>query len=265
MQVSDGLKIEENIKIENTNNTKNMETVPKHGPGLIGVASSTSPRYRAFDKCLIAARKPPSRDPMVAESGMGITFQDSINVAENFNRMCEDLMESPIYEWLWILGDDHVFHPDLLYKLLDRDVDIITPLCLRRHPPYTPTINGPVEEGHPVLGWEAIDGKCGLIEVHACGNAGMLIRRHVIAKIGGDWHRAGCHKSGLGGPDLWFCHRAREAGYKILIDTDNCIGHIEPQAIWPVINQDGNWHARISPVMDMPKYVETQCITSLRG
>ncbi len=233
----------------NTNGLKipdyqNLKEIKKPGPGIIGTASCTNPRYRSFDKCHHSVEKP---------DNTGLMWADTINVAWNFNQMCELIMKSPEYEWLWLLGDDHVFKPDLLMKLLARDVDIITPLCLRRHPPYTPTINGPVEEGHPVLGWESIEGKSGVIEVSACGNAGMLIKRHVIEKIGGDWHRAGCHKSGVGGPDLWFCYKAKEAGYKILIDTENKIGHLEPMSIWAEKDAQGNWQARIAPAMDMPK------------
>ncbi len=229
------------LRISDLENVKEIKKI--HGPGIIGTASATMSRYVEYNQCLWRVQKP---------DNTGVMWETSIGIAENFNRMCEQIMQNTQYEFLWILGDDHVFKPNLLMNLLDRELDIVVPLCLRRHPPYWPVINGKPEDKHPALDWDAIEGKSGLIEVDACGNAGMLIRRHVIEKLARDWHRAGCLKSGAGGPDLWFCMRARKEGFKIYIDTDNPIGHMTHMAVWPVKDDNGVWRVEIRPALDMP-------------
>lgn len=214
-----------------------------HGPGVIGITSATMSRYVEFHI---------SKDRVIRPPGSVYTYEYSVGIAQNFNNMCETTLKDTKWEWLWILGDDHTFDDGLLMRLLDRRVDIVVPLCLRRNAPYWPVINGSMEDGHPALDDTAIQGKTGLMEVDACGNAGMLIRRHVLARMGGDWHRAGCQKSGAGGPDLWFCMKAREAGFKILVDLDNPILHIMHMAVVAVRDKDGNYRAKIAPPLDMP-------------
>lgn len=225
----------------------------KHGPGLIGIASSTMGRYREFDICLHSLEIPEG-------TPKPITWEIGCSIAVNFNNMCYAILASKHLEWLWIMGDDHVFDQNLLLRLLDRDVDIVAPLCLRRNPKYEPTIHDLIETnvgwGHPNLGWKYIEGKSGMIQVPACGNAGMLVKRSVIEEMGNDWHRVGWSVNpAIGGSDLWFCKRARELDIPIPIhvDLDNKIGHINHMAVWPTKDKDGAYSVEIRIAMDIPK------------
>lgn len=222
-----------------------MNGLNNHGPGLIGIASATMSRYSEFHECVYVLQRP---------QGSNITPQRSVNVARNYNRMCQIMLNDTRYQWLWILGDDHVFHSDLLMKLLSRDVDIVVPLCLRRTPPYHPVINDSFASGHLSLDDTFIQGKSGMVDIgdKTCGNAGMLIKRRVIEKLKSDWHRSACNDTGTGGPDIWFCKRAQENGFKIYIDTDNPIGHVCHMGVFPVRDKDNNYKVRIAPPMDMP-------------
>ena len=195
-----------------------------HPAGLIGIGSATMGRYREFDVCLHLVTTPP---------GSGIVWKISVNLALNFNNMCRDVMADKNLQWLWILGDDHMFYPDTLIKLLARNVDIIAPLCLRRQSPFTPVIHDSVEKGHPRLGWDFINGKTGILEVPTIGNAGMLIRRNVIETMGENWHSVGAYNGEINATDINFCHKARKKGFKIYVDLDNPIGHINHFAVWP--------------------------------
>ncbi|MGR3303275.1 MAG: hypothetical protein ACUZ8I_12335, partial [Candidatus Scalindua sp.] len=105
--------------------------IKKLPPGLIGIASSTMGRYREFDISLSTVGVP---------QGSGITYETGCDVAYNFNNLCRKLLRRTDYEWLWILGDDHVFQPDTLNRLIGRNVDIVAPLCLKRTRPFGPVI-----------------------------------------------------------------------------------------------------------------------------
>ena len=145
-------------------------------------------------------------------------------------------------EWLWLLGDDHVWAPELLLKLLDRNVDVIVPLCARRKPPFSPTIFknelGDAEGSHKVLNWGELTQTSGLLKVDGrIGTAGMLIRKKVLDKIGYPWFEIGKECSFLLQEDMYFCKKIQEARFDIYCDLDNTIGHIFRGVVWPVTDK----------------------------
>lgn len=197
-------------------------------PGLIGVASNTMGRYREFD---ISLRTVSSPDKSV------VAYEIGCDIAFNFNNLCRRVLKDNSLQWLWVLGDDHIFKPDTLTKLLERNVNIVTPLCLKRSSPFQPVIYKVNDGKHYPAGLDYIKNETGLFEVDACGNAGMLIRRNVIEEIADDWHRVGWLEAEHGGSDLYFCKRARDHGFKLYVDLDNPIGHIAHMAVWPMKNE----------------------------
>lgn len=196
-------------------------------PGVIGIASGFLGRYRDFDVCLNRAKMP---------EGSGVDWRVGVNIAYNYNNMIRTVLDDAKYQWLWILGDDHVFMPDLLMNLLKRDVDVVVPLCLRRTTPYLPVIFAGREGGYSPLGWDALNGKEGLVELETTllGNAGMLIKRHVLETMDYPWFENGKMNPEMGGCDLWFCQKVHDAGIGLYLDTDNTIGHISHVAVWPL-------------------------------
>lgn len=210
--------------------------------GLIGIASNTMGRYREFDISLNAVRKP---------LGSLVTWETGCDMAFVYSNMCRKLIESKELEWLWILGDDHVFKPDILMNLLSRNVDIVVPLCLKRSRPFRPVLYKVDDGQYYQQGFDYLKDKSGLLEVPAAGNAGMLVRRKVIEKIGDDWHRVGWQFPEHGGSDLYFCKRAVEKGFKIYVDLNNSIGHITHMALWPV-KYNGGYSVGIREALDLP-------------
>jgi hypothetical protein len=203
-------------------------------PGLVGTATAYLGRYREFDQCLDRIWLP---DGSEKRSVLGC------DPGYSFNVLSKIMIDRPEFEWIWILGDDHTFPQDLWLKLYVRNVDIIVPLCLRRND-YSPVLNYG-EEGkfvpHPDR-WEVLRGKSGLMEWNGtCGNAGMLIRRNVLEKMEYPWFRQGQLDPQYSSSDLYFCWAAQKAGFKIWIDLDNCIGHIDHIGIWPRRDEEGNW------------------------
>lgn len=227
-----------------------IELKKEHKKGLIGTACGEVGRYTNFYLRLMSIRHP-AHSKLDFGMGLGVTGDK--------NRFCETTLQGP-WDWLFILDDDHIFNPDILFNLLDADVDIICPLNIGRHPPYPPIVLKKYGNGFKKLTWDDLAFKRGVIDVDelggpgsAPGGAGMLVRRHVLARMAGDWHRAGCAKSNAGGPDLWFMQRARECGFKIHIDLSTVMGHIQPFGVWPVQDDQGEWGTKINALNDIPE------------
>ena len=98
-------------------------------------------------------------------------------------------------------------------------------------------------------------------EVEASGSL-MLIRRHVLDAIGDPWYG---HANWRLSEDLYFCEKAREAGYKILIDPALSAGHIgnfiaAPKlvdGVWGLQVDFGHGHATFYPGGAKPASLDT--------
>lgn len=204
-------------------------------PGVMGVPTAFLGRYREFDACFNRVHLP---DKTKKLHSLGC------DVGYGFNNLAYQTINDPEMQWLWILGDDHDFRKDLWLNLYERDVDIVVPLCLRK------SDNAPVlncgEEGNfaPYPGrWDILKGKSGLMEWNGTvGNAGMLIRRRVLETVEPPWFRQGVLDPKYSSSDLYFSWEVQKYGFKIYIDLDNFIGHIEHLSVWPRRDEDGEWY-----------------------
>ena len=57
-------------------------------------------------------------------------------MGSNITGNCNDLARRMQGEWLWMIGDDHAFHPDIVVRLLSHDVDVVAPHCLQKSWPF---------------------------------------------------------------------------------------------------------------------------------
>ena len=219
---------------------KKIKETAKLPPGYVVIPTAYLGRYREFDNCLNQVGLPVGS---VKKMGLGC------DIGYSFNEVCRVGFNDPKIKWFWILGDDHVFAPDLWRKLYDRNVDIVVPLCLRRGD-WEPTLNYGEEGGFTGLPdrWAPLVGKSGLMEWSGTvGNAGMLIRRNVLEEIEFPWFRQGQLDPKFSSSDLYFCHAAQKAGFKVYVDLDNHIGHIDHIALWPRKGEDGHWYLDFRP------------------
>lgn len=194
-------------------------------PGTIGVQSGDLARYSDFAVSLCHVACP---------QGTRIRWVKSIDIVGSANQ----IVESTVGDWLWLMGDDHVFEPDILTRLLSHNVDVVVPLCLQRHPPFAPVVykgQAMVEGSIKHAVYDNLP-ETGLVEVHAAGNAGMLIKKYVLDAIEPPWF--GTDGEGLN-EDLYFCRRVREAGFKIHCDVETFLGHMNVYCIWPKLNEHG--------------------------
>lgn len=203
-------------------------------PGTVAVIADEVSRFSRFSLCLAALNAPP---------GSKIKFGIGRNIAEQTNKIIRELR--PQDDWIWLQGDDHVFHPDLLLNLIDHDVDVVAPLVLMRQHPFLPVVydGEPVDGHHRRMDFDELPAE-GLIEVHAAGSAGMLIRRHVLDALEEPWLEFTPVAGGVMGEDLSLCRKIRDAGFRIHVDLGNAIGHLSIIAAWPAY-VDGQWVARI--------------------
>ncbi len=212
--------------------------VHDYSPGVIGIATYFLGRYREFDIAISRIKAP---------AGSEVRWEMGLNIAYHYNQMIRNMFENDTFQWVWFLGDDHVFQDDLLIKLLDRDVDVVTPLCLRRSMPFQTVIHKSESENYERVGFDFLHGKTGMIDISdkGIGNAGMLVRRKVLEAIPSPWHESGKTDPELGGSDLYFCEKIRKAGFSSYLDLDNRIGHITHAAVWPCRDENNNYYADV--------------------
>lgn len=205
-----------------------------HPAGIVLVPCHDLARYHNFSHDLTLLDVP---------DGTEISFNRSASIVQNMNMGIETMMNGDA-EWVWIIGDDHTFGRDVVMRLLDHNVDIVAPLCARRGPPFNlvvfDRIEGEDSWGRTMYHTQQLEDlpPHGLHQVIACGSAGMLIRRRVLEAIEAPWFENSDGRTT--NEDMEFCRKAREAGFRILVDVETSIGHLGILAAWPY-RKDGQW------------------------
>jgi len=132
------------------------------------------------------------------------------------------------HDWLLFLDSDMVPPADMIPRLLAHDKPIVSGIAFKRIPPYSPCFYPKLEyDGKEVKLLPAEDWTQGLGEVEGVGMACTLIRREVFEKTPKPWF----FPMPVLAEDLGFCLRAREAGFKIYVDTTLVCGHVATEVI----------------------------------
>ena len=164
------------------------------GTGTIGVLCGEQARWSQFMMALIFLQSPPGWKPCI-DPGVDIVKQ-----CNNFVRFALKTDS----EFLFIMGDDHVFHPQILHRLLEADVDVIVPNCLQRSAPFNPVVYGGEQDGRHMVKMDLPER--GIHHIHAAGSAGMLIKRKVLEALPEDPFM---RSDKLLNEDLTFCRLVR--------------------------------------------------------
>ena len=216
-----------------------------HPPGAICIASGELARFPHFTHSMLHLLRP---------SGTTIEMHCGLNVAANFNAGVRRMLANPLLQWAWIMGDDHEFDQTTLLRMLDRDVDLLVPLVVRRQPPFIPVLfKVPVEGGpkgqFPPFRWDELPPH-GLIGpahgLYVAGSAGMLIRRRVLEAMRDPWFEVGLAGMDLLNEDVYFCQKAQEAGFAIYADMDVQLDHWTPMSLRPIRTDEGDWTVAIN-------------------
>jgi hypothetical protein len=190
--------------------------------GTVGIPAQDTSRFTPF---------------MSAVAGLTMPAGWKFLVTQNFDcaHSCNNMASKFDGERLLLMGDDHSFNSDFLLRLLDHDLDIVAGLCLSRRPPFMPVAR---VDGAPLV----LEGEPRLLEVDETGTAGMLIKREVFEALEFPYFSNVYREDGsLLSDDLYFCRKARAAGFKIHVDTSVLLGHIALVGIRPEYDA-GKWH-----------------------
>ena len=208
-----------------------------HGPGTIITPCQDLARYTWFQQSLVSLQTPPGSRWVPA---LGLSVVDNMNTALRMLR--------PEDEWAWFIGDDHTFQPDIVMRLLDRNLDVVAPLCAQRRPPwplvhYTAPAAKPLGGGaveldgfYSYLRYDEIPDDGEPFEVYRTGSA-MLVRRHVLDAVGDPWFSTSHNYLN---EDLDFCGKVHAAGYSIHVDPSVALGHIGHVIVTPM-RREGAW------------------------
>lgn len=212
----------------------------RHGPGGIVISTQLIMRYgEAMDSWeeLIA----PVGTLRQKRSGALVHMQLNLGIRRALARGAQ---------WVWVTGDDHGHRHDVLMRLLDLDVPVAAPLVLGRLPPFWTHITRRTPDTpsgfqpKPLQDMPPNRGLYTLAPDESCGDAGLLIRRDVLEKLGDPWYRP------VGFPDIDLTQRIRVLGYPIVIDMSQRMSHIAPVSIEPVLTDNG-WFVQCTMTGDM--------------
>lgn len=126
---------------------------------------------------------------------------------------------------MWI-DSDMIFPVDTLLKLLARKQDIVAAnYSTRREPCYTTAFRGSFQDNIYTE-----DTSTGLEEAQSCGMGMMLTKIDVFKKLDLPWFEIKYDRKTktTTGEDIYFCRKAKGAGYKVWVDHDLSkeIGHL---------------------------------------
>ncbi len=198
--------------------------------GIVGVVASEHGRTNHFWSDL---------NKMLAPDGVHVETCVGGTLGGGRQALVEHFLTTDA-RWLVMVDDDHRFAPNWLVKLLARPtVPILGSLYLDQSPPFLPRVYGPPDSAmqFEILSLHELP-TSGVHPVYAVGTSGLLIQRSVFERLPSPWFRLG--QFDAFGEDLAFCHAAQQAGIRVHVDVDSCLGHLSMMTVWPSV-QGGKW------------------------
>lgn len=131
------------------------------------------------------------------------------------------------YDYLLFIDDDMICPQDLFFRLYLHKKDVVGALAFTRSYPHRPVIyrlDTGFENGKPwYSNYSILDyPKDSLVKCDAVGFGAVLIDVKVFKGMEQKWFAT---TSGRG-EDIFFCHQAEKAGFKVYMDTSVKLGHL---------------------------------------
>lgn len=234
---------------------------PYH-PVCVCIPSATLTRYVLFETSLEGLFCPQGSQLLRIQSASpaknrneAIRLSDRVNIGESReNPPCPQCARSDRHQTdcplrvthYFFMDDDHHFDPELLMRLLKRDLPLVCCLTSFSKPPFIPVLY----KGDAIVGgktkfinipWQELDGCTGLYPVFSAAGAGILVTRALIEKLPDPWFELGHYDSEQCGEDMYFYEKVRNLGVPIYVDLDCIIGHFAHVAAWPYRLATGQW------------------------
>lgn len=159
------------------------------------------------------------------------------SVAQNLNTLVDQAQNNE-FDYLFIVEDDSMFHPQTVLALLRHDKDVVAGLCLQRNAPFRPYLyDGYNPESG--LAWRPLKQEDeGLIKVTATGMGGILIKTSVFDKLKKPYFWTEYKGEKEWGQDINFGKSLHEAGIEVFCDLDVPIWHATQCALAAVKEND---------------------------
>lgn len=218
-----------------------IEIESPYPAGRVGVATGGVVREPVFFYSFENLRVP---------VGTRVAGQDSAYLHENRNGMVKRMLETDA-QWLAFVDDDNVFPNNMIMRLLAHDKPIVGSLYIHKQYPFIPHVymydnsTNKIMFKNKTLASLPTDE---LLEVDGIATSGMLIKREVFEVMEMAGYDRPFRIDELG-DDLGFCHRAKQCGFPVFVDTGVRLGHVAHIPLYPHVNEEGNWciAAQVSP------------------
>ena len=188
-------------------------------------------------KILIAV---PSMDSVAAQFAQALSMLNKVGkclvsfnigslIYNSRNDLAKQALSFECSHILW-LDSDMVFPPETLTYLLSKmestGADMISGLYFRRVAPFSPVAFGKLEIENGKASWEDFKGDLtGVYEVAGVGFGCVLQKTDMLLEMAAKYGTFFDPVANVG-EDLAFCWRARQLGYRIMLDTDLKLGHV---------------------------------------
>ena len=153
--------------------------------------------------------------PHILQFSGGVPYDIARNI------IVRTFLKSPA-EWLLFLDSDIHIPQDGVTRMLSHKLPIVSALYWRRQEPHTPAMwkfTGPKPNDHaPITNYG--DGQ--MVEADVVGAGALLIHRRVLERLPDPWFKftyEGRDNDEGVSEDFYFCKKAKEAGFTIIVDT----------------------------------------------
>ena len=142
---------------------------------------------------------------------------------------------SQAFTHVLFIDDDMIVPRDLLDRLLEHDVPIVTPLFYRSTEPHDPLIFkiGPNGDAVPFAEGEIYTAPSQLLDCPGGAGSGVMLIRRDVLEDPRMKDRPFRYPEAGGGADLHFCRRARELGFLTACDPTIVIPQMSPGRPFP--------------------------------
>jgi GT2 family glycosyltransferase len=149
------------------------------------------------------------------------------DIADIRNRLVVDALNDGCTHLLTI-DTDQVYPKDTIKKLMAHDLDIVGGVIHRRYPPFEPILKRwDIEKENYVNLPDEICYSGDLVEVDATGCGCLLMKTEIFLNMEDPWFAFSHNHQGYPiGEDINFCKKAKEAGYRVFVDTSIQIDHL---------------------------------------
>jgi len=163
------------------------------------------------------------------------------SIAHNRNQIVEQALIHGCTHIMFI-DDDVICNPDIIFKLLEHNKDVVTGLQLKRNFPHTPLIFKDFLIDKNLFSHYKLNELNGqrLVPIKAAGLGAVLINTEVFKRLEAPWFRFAEFRLDQMSEDTGFFKRINDLGIESYCDTNCQVGHVSSMIVRP-IKKGNDW------------------------